>query len=337
MSLQPLIEAVTELQDEVTTLTTAVDFKKEQLDDAVNDAVEQVALSIEAKDDAIEAKENAQLAQLGAETAQLGAETARDAILDKAEINLTTAGNILRADGTTYKAVNETSFLQSKVPFENSFLAGFNNLKLIQIYDSFNRPNSSNLGFTDSGHEIIKLKGTSGNILNNTCRITNSGDINGVEVNITNTSRVKINVISNIPIFSATTSGLGINSFIYILKDINNGVVLSATSQFIIISKLVNGVITNLSSVIYIANDPNVNRSMINNSLTLNTTFIFGTLAPSMHSRISLNQDIQTSLSTSANTTSLFDPLLDNVFTNPTDINYIGWAGSNNIIISIDQ
>jgi hypothetical protein len=98
-----------------------------QASDARNEA-------IEAKDDAIQAKEDAELAQLGAETA-------RDAILDKAEINLTTAGNILRADGTTYKAVNET-----KQNFLSNPPSSYYN-----IIDSFERPNSTVIGNTDNG------------------------------------------------------------------------------------------------------------------------------------------------------------------------------------------
>jgi len=78
------------------------------------------------------------------------AEDARDEILDKAEVNLTTAGNILRADGTEYKAVNETDFLQSKVPFERSVLGASIDLRNAIVWDGFNRDNGA-IGTADSG------------------------------------------------------------------------------------------------------------------------------------------------------------------------------------------
>jgi len=95
-------------------------------------------------------------------------------------------------------------------------------------------------------------------------------------------------------------------------------------------------VVTEISSTVYIPNDPSNNRAMQRQLLTIKATLIAGSLESGIISRAFIAQDINP-LFGQVNTTSLFNPLLDNIFADPTDIKYIGWAGSNNISISISQ
>ena len=91
----------------------------------------------------------------------------------EAEINITTAGNILRADGLIYKAVNETTFLQSKVPFERSVSV---DPELLIVWDNFNRPNGA-VGVADSGQTYSFISGSDISILNKTLTSGSSGGV----------------------------------------------------------------------------------------------------------------------------------------------------------------
>jgi len=233
--------------------TDAQEFSS-QASDARNEA-------IEAKDDAIQAKEDAELAQLGAETA-------RDAILDKAEINLTTAGNILRADGTTYKAVNETSFLQSKVPFERSWIGALFNSKNIYAWDSFNRPDTSSsatgLGTLNSGQTWEGIFVSDTNL-----RINNKFAL------ITGFSKALIPIQGGVNqriIFSGATE-FGNNRSIIALfyHDENNYLEFRYNTNQIWIRKIVNNVATTLTT----STANNFNPSINSKSVELIDCFVY--------------------------------------------------------------
>jgi hypothetical protein len=183
----------------------------------------------------------ADTAKLGAEAAQTAAETARDAILDKAEVNVTTAGNILRADGTEYKAINEAAFLQSKVPFQRSALFAYNDIGQIIHWDnSFGKPNENPRTTTDSGATYTRLSGT-GNF---------------------SVSSGKFLKTVSADIFSIATGGVGSVEFrtwamiqpgnrnhVFIVgKDVNNYVTYSIGTINTTINVIIAGVSTNVLS-----------------------------------------------------------------------------------------
>ena len=79
-------------------------------------------------------------------------------ITNKAEINITTAGHVLRADGTLFKSISEVEFLRSKTPFERSSIAASEDIFKVFAWDNFIRPNNENtIGISNSGQNWIQL------------------------------------------------------------------------------------------------------------------------------------------------------------------------------------
>jgi hypothetical protein len=86
------------------------------------------------------------------------AEAAKNQIVDKAEINIVTAGNVLRSDGTLFKSISEVEFLRSKTPFERSSVAASEDIFKVFAWDNFIRPNNENtIGVSNSGQNWIQL------------------------------------------------------------------------------------------------------------------------------------------------------------------------------------
>lgn len=84
----------------------------------------------------------------------LNAEIAKNEILNKAQINLTTLGRILRADGTLFESISEVEFLRNKDAFSKSAVGAFSQINRAFAWDSFIRPNTTienGLGISDSG------------------------------------------------------------------------------------------------------------------------------------------------------------------------------------------
>jgi len=269
-------------------------------------------------------------------TSKTQSEAARDEILNKAEVNITTAGNILRADGTLFKSISDVEFLRNKAAFAKSFLGGMLNLDFLRVFDSFDRPDSANLGVTDSGATIVKLKGTSGNIINKTCRITTAGDINAVPVNITNTERCRVRVFSNILVGESASVNPFFNTRFFILKDAYNGFSFFANSISFGIVKTKNGESTFLTASTYIAFPDN--KSAVGNAVTFEADLLVGKAdGLPIEATLIIKQDVTPSILTQIDVSSMFDPELENVFLNPTDIKFIGWGGSNNIAVFIDE
>jgi hypothetical protein len=110
---------------------------------------------------AIVAKNEAEGFKDDAEAAQTAAETARDAILDKAEVNVTTAGNILRADGSIFKSEDERVSFARLRPYERAPLGFFFQPKSIIAWDNFDRPDENPVTVNDSGQAYQQFKGIS--------------------------------------------------------------------------------------------------------------------------------------------------------------------------------
>jgi len=98
------------------------------------------------------------------------AEDAKNQILDKAQINVTTLGRILRANGTLFESISEVEFLRNKQAFQKSVAFAVSALARVEIWDSFHRPNQTGLGLSDSGHTWLSFSGAqSFDVSNNLC------------------------------------------------------------------------------------------------------------------------------------------------------------------------
>jgi hypothetical protein len=73
-------------------------------------------------------------------------------ITNKVEVNVTTAGNILRADGTLFKSISEVEFLRSKDAYRRAPDSKFFDNKQLIAWDNFDRPNEKPVIQSDSGH-----------------------------------------------------------------------------------------------------------------------------------------------------------------------------------------
>jgi hypothetical protein len=80
-------------------------------------------------------------------------------ITNKAEVNIVTAGNVLRADGTLFKSISEVEFLRNRSIFEKSVLNSFGPSPSIRFFDAFQRTNADLL-LSDCGINYEQISGT---------------------------------------------------------------------------------------------------------------------------------------------------------------------------------
>jgi hypothetical protein len=71
-------------------------------------------------------------------------------ITNKAEVNIVTDGNILRANGTLFKSISEVEFLRNKDAFAKSYISALFDSSEVLAFDSFNRADGP-IGIADSG------------------------------------------------------------------------------------------------------------------------------------------------------------------------------------------
>jgi hypothetical protein len=80
-------------------------------------------------------------------------------ITNKAEVNIVTAGNVLRAHGTVFKSISEVEFLRNRSIFEKSVLNSFGPSPSIRFFDAFQRTNADLL-LSDCGINYEQISGT---------------------------------------------------------------------------------------------------------------------------------------------------------------------------------
>lgn len=319
---------------------TATDAAKDAANSAATNANDKAAL-------ANSASQSANTAASLANTAVTNANTARDSANTAAVLANTKAGEAsaaaVNANNAAALAAGIANSKEDKIAVKNSafnknfgvaendvmrgnaaksFLAGMFNLKALKIFDSFIRPNSIDLGFTDSGHLLLKLKGTNSGILNNSCFAADN-NINGVAIDIVS-SAVRLSVVN---IMQPLTFPV---QLLYMLKDANNGLVFRITNQFMVIEKLVNGITTSLNSMRYIPNEPANTRMTIGSDMTVQADLIFNTDA-----RVYFKQNLNPSIVNEWNVSNLFGSGPDAIFTNAQDLKYIGLMNSKGLSIFI--
>jgi hypothetical protein len=193
---------------------------------ARQDAVKAAISAEEARLSAIEAGESEQVAtEKAAQTVEdaaealvsaTDAEAAKNQIVDKAEINITDEGNILRADGTLFKSIPEVEFLRNINAYRKAPDSKFFDNKQLIAWDNFDRPDESPVIESDSVHTYSIFKtNVIGQILD---KSFGGGDSNP---DLETSALITINPTKNIGLefsLARTTEGLSFTG-IAIVKD----------------------------------------------------------------------------------------------------------------------
>jgi hypothetical protein len=154
----------------------------------------------------------------GQSAASAAAAAASSALItNKAEVNITTAGNILRADGALFKSISEVEFLRNINAYRKAPDSKFFDNKQLIAWDNFDRPNEKPVIQSDSGHPYSIWKGnTIGQVLNN--------NYFGNDGFVESTALITFPTTKNIGVefsFLRNTAGSQISAFA-IVKDLNN-------------------------------------------------------------------------------------------------------------------
>jgi len=204
-------------------------------------------LSEAAKEIAIqEAGKSSTSAGQSAESAA-DAEAAKNLILNKAEVNITTAGHVLLADGTVFKSVPDRDLGANLSLYQRTPLL-FDKPSILELYDNCERIGTTSnepMGQADSGQSYVNLVGSSGkynglsrNLFSNTA----NGDIIGIE---------NVNVLPNVFLTRSgfVRIGSGARSGIYFYVDANNWVFFGISANSLLVITKVSGVETIVKSV----------------------------------------------------------------------------------------
>lgn len=278
------------------------DLSKTEAEIAATLSTQQAVLSASARDAAIAAQlaaENSEdnaaaseasallSAQASAQSA-LESEAARDEIVNKIDFTGASEGDIFRVNnlGVAVK-INETDFLRSKVPFgKSAILAYLGGSDKIFAWDNFDRPNGDPIA-SENGLPYVSFGAPT--ISNKSLTSLTSGP-SGVQFPY------------NYRGFTAIINGMlpvtiG-NQFPYfgirIIKDSSNYIDINYVTQFLRISKIINGVVTTISNVS--DSSPflgsNGNRFTLNVKLTYNPTdysFFLSTIIPTSRNVVVTN------------------------------------------------
>jgi hypothetical protein len=236
--------------------TASEGFATDSNDSAVASEVARLA-SVAAQGIATTQAQNSSISA-GQSAASAAAAAASSALITtKAEVNIVTAGNVLRADGTLFKSISEVEFLRSKTPFSRSILGALFNSKNIYGWDSFDRPNTvSGLGNADSG-QAWETIGGSVKIINKYANINN---YNFALIPIQGGTSQRI-------IFGGATEFGNNRSIIAVFyKNQNECLLFRYNAYQLWVQKRVNGVFTDIISI--------VNQTALEPCINLNVGFI---------------------------------------------------------------
>jgi hypothetical protein len=157
-TLEDAAEALASKVDAESAATASGGFASDSNDSAVASEVARLA-SVAAQGIATTQAQNSSIsAGQSAESAE-DAEVSSALITNKAEVNIVTAGNVLRADGTLFKSISEVEFLRNRSIFEKSVLNSFGPSPSIRFFDAFQRTNADLL-LSDCGINYEQISGT---------------------------------------------------------------------------------------------------------------------------------------------------------------------------------
>jgi hypothetical protein len=167
------------------------------------------------------------------------AEVAKNQILNKAEVNITTVGNILRSDGTLFKSISEVEFLRNKEAFARSFVSERRGNELV-AFDNFTRPNGA-LVLSDNGLAYQSF----------TSVIVANQEIVNNRLLLDSNQTIFLPVIGSITAQVEMILANSSNTVCYIIfgKDVNSHFQILLRSDAIVVSRIVNGVITGITGI----------------------------------------------------------------------------------------
>jgi hypothetical protein len=248
--------------------------------------------------------------------------------LNKAEVNITTAGNILRADGTLFKSISEVEFLRNKDAYRRAPDSKFFDNKQLIAWDNFDRPNENSVVQSDSGHAYLPFRSANVGEINNLRYVGNSSSV------VERAAIITVNPTKNIGLeFSfARTTFADSSAGIFFVKDnlnylffgriLNSSTILSEiplSNNYQLIA-VISGVATVLGTIslssIYISG-PGIDDSFTNCRMN----FVIKYLNRGRNNSSSL---LVQSLDAPNAMLQVFVNTYNSVFATPTDYNRIG-------------
>jgi len=156
-ALEDAAQALASKVDAESAATASGGFASDSNDSAVASEVARLA-SVAAQGIAIE-EAGKSLTKAGESAASAAAAAASSALItNKAQANITTAGNILRADGTLFKSISEVEFLRNINAYRRAPDSKFFDNKQLIAWDNFDRPDVAPVIESDSGHPYSIFK-----------------------------------------------------------------------------------------------------------------------------------------------------------------------------------
>ena len=257
--------------DAASALASKVDSESAATASGVSATASELAneLSVAAKVIAIEEAGKSFVSATESAESATAAEAASALITNKAEVNITNEGNILRADGTAFKSISEVEFLQNKDAFASSFVSEKRGNELV-AFDNFTRPNGA-LVLSDNGLAYQSF----------TSVIVANQEIIGNTLRINSNETIFLPVVGSITAQIEMALSASNNTCCYIVfgTDVNSHFQILLRSDIIVLSKVINGVTTTIiGTPVVIGVDANAFRlssqnkvSVVNFSLFVNS------------------------------------------------------------------
>jgi hypothetical protein len=215
-----LAQAVLALRNQAESLASASGSFATASGEFATDSNAAKVLSEAAKEISIEeaGKSSTFAGQSAASAAAAGASSSL--ITNKAEVNIVTAGNILRANGTVFKSISEVEFLQSKTPFERNYIAAVSpKSQNVFAWDNFSRPDTvSGAGNLESGQPWISLAGAPASILSNNLVLNSAANSNDIFV----FERVAFSSTGSVRIYADIASSSNSGTRVCIARNLDN-------------------------------------------------------------------------------------------------------------------
>ena len=179
-------------------------------------------------------------------------------ITNKAQVNITTAGNILRADGTLFKSISEVEFLRNINAYRRAPDSKFFDNKQLIAWDNFDRPDVAPVIESDSGHPYSIFKtNIIGQVLNKSFGGGDSGQFEtSARITIVPTKNIGLEFSFQRNTLSNSFAGIAIikdnlNYFLFARPANNSGLFTEVSfSKDYRLIVVINGVSTVLAEII---------------------------------------------------------------------------------------
>lgn len=241
------------------------------------------------------------------------------------------ANGVATLDGDGLVVQNPADIINGlKTPFAKS--AVISAYGQLFAWDSFQRADGP-IGVSDSGHTWVNLKGTGGaNIASGIAMVNTVGDIVAIDVSGFSADKAQLEIEwGTSPLFSTHNTYPGNRTFLYVMKDADNGVSIRLTNQFVQVAKIVGGITTDIGGL-NVFNSGTLNtRSRSNNFTRISANLFFGQL--DFSSRMCDLSVTDVKGSNTAYIAPLASLVSDGVFDTASDIKYVGIAGASYIKI----